>query len=286
MRSTLLLLAYGASGIAQGQSVMSVQDGDWDDPATWDCACVPTVQNTLVLHAVQITANMFLSMQEMTVGPSGLLTMDLPHSLAVMESVLNAGTMLLKGNIDVDGEITNNGMISIDGNLFLDNLLVMDGPGTLLTTTNIGNAGLITGSGRICVDEVSDNDGTIQGTIDFCDATPTTITPPIIDFNTGTVDASVTYCLTGGCSEAIGELDGLDLIRAWPVPSAELLTLEHAPNNCSLQLHDALGHTVPITATQETDRITLDVRSVPAGCYHVVVSTAAHRRCMPIVVVH
>lgn len=243
------------------------------------------VQNTLVLHTVQITANMFLAMQEVHVAPTGTITMDAPHSLAVMESILNDGHMHLIGNIDVDGSITNNGIIHIDGNLYLDGSLLMGGPGTLLATTNIRNEGVIDGTGRICVSEVSDNPGTIQGQIDFCDATPTTATPPFIDFNTGTVAASITYCLAGACSEPVNELDHLERMRAWPVPSNAIVTLENAPTNCSLLLQDALGHALPVVAQGEGDRILLNVRALPAGCYRAVVFTAMERRSLPIVVV-
>ncbi|MFZ1687795.1 MAG: hypothetical protein WAU70_10260 [Flavobacteriales bacterium] len=286
MRHSLALLMLGVLSSAKAQTVLSVQDGDWDDPATWDCACVPMAQNTIVMHTVQITGNMFLPMQEFTISASGVLTMDLPHSLAVMESVLNIGTMLLKGNIDVDGEIVNNGTISIDGNLYLDNLLVMDGPGTLLTTTNIGNAGLITGSGRICVREVSDNDGTIQGSIDFCDMTPTTATPPIIDFNSGVVEPSVTFCLTGGCMETVPEVNALLQLNAWPVPAGDKLTIDGLPPASTVDLFDALGRWVPMISRREGDHMIVETGTVPAGCYNAVVSTTHNSRSLAVMVLH
>ncbi|MBK8341305.1 MAG: hypothetical protein IPK99_15570 [Flavobacteriales bacterium] len=55
MRWLALLTVFPFLPSAHAQVVTSVADGSWDDPATWDCACVPGGDTSVVIaHAVNI----------------------------------------------------------------------------------------------------------------------------------------------------------------------------------------------------------------------------------------
>jgi hypothetical protein len=284
MRYELLLLATWWVQDAQAQVATSVQDGDWNDPATWDCTCVPVIIDAVVTHTVQITTN--ISLQHVHVMPSGTITMDGPHSVAIMDTVINDGVMHLIGNVDVDWALFNNGLITVNGDHANDGLLLMGGPNALLHTLNLGNAGTIDGTGRICVDAISHNTGTVQGQIDLCDATPTTMTPPIIDYNTGTVAGTVTFCLTGTCGLLLGTPEPvISDPRAWPVPTSDHLVIGGLPlSGCSVELLDACGKMVQAHSTKGRDQLTLDTTGLPAGLYHATISSNALWRSLTIAI--
>lgn len=286
MRFTACLVALLVGSFAQAQTYTSVQDGDWNDPATWDCSCVPLVNDVVVIHAVQITTNMMLPMQELHVTSSGMLTMDAPHNIAMTEAVINDGYMELLGIIDVDGEIYNNNQIDVAGAFLSHGLLMMGGAGTLLTTTDWENGGTTDGQGWICVSGYSANYGTIQGQIDVCDATPTTATPPILDYNDGVVAPTVTFCLEGPCSVDVRENDELTGINAWPVPADRSITLGELPQGgCTIELREATGRIVQPSRVHEGSRATIEVQDLRPGTYHLIVSTPISRRSMSIAVV-
>ncbi|MBK7083364.1 MAG: hypothetical protein IPH53_01265 [Flavobacteriales bacterium] len=55
MRSLALVSAFLTLPFANAQVVTSVVDGNWHDPLTWDCACVPGGDTSVVIgHAVNI----------------------------------------------------------------------------------------------------------------------------------------------------------------------------------------------------------------------------------------
>ena len=277
---TVLLSAVGLAAVAQ--TFHSVQDGIWNDPLTWDCGCIPSINSVVIEHNITITTNIILFMDTVHVTSAGTLLMDAPHSVAMTETVINDATMQLIGDVDVDGELFNNGLIAIDGDFHCDNLLFMGGAGTLFSCTNIANDGTIDGTGRICVSEVTGNAGTIQGEIDFCDGSPTTATPPIIDINTGTVAPSVTFCLTGACVEGIGE-EALDNVRLWPNPACDRVSIEGLPPNAIVVLRDALGRVLR-TGTSSSGPTSLDLEELASGPYSLTVEYRGATRALRLVV--
>lgn len=242
IRTGALLFLLGSTSCA-AQTFHTVQNGIWNDPLTWDCGCIPSINSVVIGHEITITTNMILFMDTVHVTNAGWLLMDAPHSVAMTETVINDATMELIGDIDVDGALIDNGIIHIDGDFHCDNLLHMGGPGTLFTCTNMANDGLVNGVGRICVAEATVNAGTIEGEVDFCDATPTTSVPPIIDLNTGTVGPSVTFCLTGACTAGMAELAGPHLAPG-PNPAHERTRIDGAPAGATVRLRDMNGRTV------------------------------------------
>ncbi len=279
MRSLLLCIAATCCLCAEAQITYSVQDGDWSDPATWDCNCIPEVHNAEVVHQVRIAGNTFL-MQRVHVTPVGSLVMDQYFSVVIMDTVINDGLMDLIGDIDVDWAMINNSTVHIEGVMHIDGVLTMGGPDALLTLDDIGNYDTIEGEGRICVSGYSENTGTIQGEIDICDLTPTASSPPFIDVNSGTVAGSVTFCAEGSCGpNPVADLQHtLFGVRAYPVPAQDWLTIE-APAQARITLLDCSGREVHSAFAPQSGRSTLSISWIPSGVYVAEVrdGTARHR---------
>lgn len=111
--------------------IQSVQSGDWDDPATWDCSCVPdasSFQPIIVLHNVTISADITLNQVQITstgsVTINSGVTVTLDEDFANNPLVIdNGGSLTVNGTLDgtfliispilVDGTITSTGDIDI-----------------------------------------------------------------------------------------------------------------------------------------------------------------------------
>ncbi len=286
MRYVILLgVAFWAAN-TRAQTVTSVQDGNWIDPATWNCNCVPELQDVLILHTVQLTTNMQLSMQQLHVAAGAAITTDEPHAIYMMETVTNDGVLLMAGLLDVDGELFNNNVVHMNGQFLSHGQLVMGGWGTLLTTVDMEMGGTIGGQGHICISGTSVNYGSIQDEVDICDLTPTTAIPPFIDINIGTVAPTVTYCAGAVCAVGVFEGTELENVKAWPVPANEQLTLEGLPPRLAfaVEVRDPLGRMLPVRTMRDGSQMQLDVSTLPAGIYTLVLSAPLYTRCMKVVV--
>jgi len=282
MRNILLCFFVLPMVAAAQGTTTSVQDGEWDDPATWDCNCIPEVDNAVVIHEVRITGNTFL-MQRVHVTPVGSLVMDQCFSVVIMDTVINDGLMDLVGDIDVDWALLNNSTILIEGVMHNDGVIVMGGPQALIALDDIGNYDVIEGEGRICVSNLSENTGTIHGLIDFCDGTPTVSSPPFIDVNTGTVAGSVTFCAAEPCGPkqlpARHELG----LRIGPNPAQDHLLID-LPVKASLTLRDASGRVVLARSVNAAGQAMLDVSMLPAGVYALTMEAGALKEVQRVVI--
>lgn len=268
MKSLLLcFLLAPVLVLAQGTTT-SVQDGDWDDPATWDCGCVPEVDNAIVIHEVRIAGNTFL-MQRVHVMPVGSLVMDDYFSVVIMDTVINDGLMELIGDIDVDWALLNNATILIEGVMHNDGAIVLGGPSASIVLDNIGNYDTIEGEGRICVAEYSENTGTIHGLIDFCDLTPTSASPPFIDANSGSVAGSVTFCTVGSCGPQSVRANASFYSPLGPNPAIDHLRIDITSRSI-VTLRDALGRAV--LSRSASQPLMLDVSMLPPGIYTVAIA--------------
>jgi len=117
-------------------------------------------------------------------------------------SFMNNGSMQGAGSLGNLGDFINNGTgtIAVDVSFFNADQIPPQPGGT---TAMFGNSGTVTvgdswynfaivhgpAPGSFTVQDSTVNYGTLIGTFDLCDLTPTVVTPPIIDFDFGTVDA-------------------------------------------------------------------------------------------------
>ena len=97
--------------------------------------------------------------------------------------------------------------------------------------------------GAFTVQDSTVNYGSLLGTFDLCDLTPTAITPPIIDYDFGTVDLGITYCdVVTGISSA--DTDGFSV---FPNPASGQVTLtlpSTVGQDCRISITDAAGRLV------------------------------------------
>jgi hypothetical protein len=268
--------------VAQGTTT-SVQDGDWDDPATWDCNCVPEVDNAVVIHDVRIDGNTFL-MQRVHVTPVGSLVMDQYFSVVIMDTVINDGLMDLVGDIDVDWALLNNSTVLIEGVMHNDGVIAMGGPNALIALDDIGNYDVIEGEGRICVSNFSENTGTIHGLIDFCDGTPTVSSPPFIDVNTGS-GGGLGDLLRGGCVQSTTGKRERFARRTHRSQSGERSVGHRPACNGKHHLARCEGRHRAFAERDGGGQSTMEASEIPAGVYSITLEAATLRAVLRVVIV-
>lgn len=266
------------------QTVNTVQNGDWNSPSTWSCNCVPAAGNSLViLHSVTLTNDLVFAFPQTQVTSTGEITTPFPVN------VILGGVFIMEGHVFIAGTVNNAGgtldivgFFEVAGNFSSDGDLIMDG-GILQVEGNFTNYLAVSGEGSICVVDITSNQGTITGTVDICDATPTTTTAPIVDDNSGTIAPTVTYCSNSACMTGIDDAVLARLTVQQDV-AGERLIVSQIPAGSTLAIIDASGRTC-IIRSGSADRMVIDSSPLAGGLYHVVVRSAGAVRTMPLVIV-
>ncbi len=132
------IVYLGICTVASAQ-IATVQPGDWSDPGTWDCACVPDFNSGTISIGHAVTVSNDVTIDETTITTGGSLTINtgvtlfLNEDFAVSPLVIESGrTLTVNGSLDassliispvqVDGNIINSGTItSPDPSVFLVN---------------------------------------------------------------------------------------------------------------------------------------------------------------------
>lgn len=124
MKSLLLVsLAIFGTLALNAQTITSVQDGAWDDPATWDVA-VPTQANStsiVVAHNVNIPTGVAVTADQISVSAFATLTIDAGGTL----TVANDGTGA--SDLDVYNDGFDYGFLTVGGTLVCNNLATITG---------------------------------------------------------------------------------------------------------------------------------------------------------------
>lgn len=274
----LFALALFVPFTLNAQVVTSVQNGFWTAPTTWSCNCVPTAANTvLVEHSVELSGNTVFDHPQLNVSTGGEIHMAFPADVTFAGGiVVMEGHMLLIGEIDnagalitVSGFFEAIGQFNNDGDLFMDQ-------GLMQVEGDLSNFDSIDGDGAICVYDTTDISGSITGTVDICDGTPTTATPPIVDVNTGSIAGTVTYCQSGQCawSGSVGEGAGAAPMLV-PVPSDGPVAVIGLPaGDQAIVVRDAIGRAILTLRSNGSRRV--DIPCLPPGAFTVeVVSNSA-----------
>ena len=284
MRTTISLLAVTAMPALYAQTVMSVQNGPWNDPSTWDCACVPDFsQSVVIMHSVEINAALLLGHQQVQVTTSGEITMTLPAMVTFNTVLINEGHVLVMGEILNSGLFNNAGLAEFIGTLLNDGSIISDAGALMQVEGDFVNQDLVQGEGAICVTGLTENSGAISGTLDFCDWTPTVSAPPFIDQNTGAVENGITFCQSSPCATAIpdGFTQGLELSYA---VSTDQPVLNGLPIGADVMLVDAAGRVAQPVRRSVTDRMDMVLSGLPNGTYLLVVRASAGQRVLPLVI--
>lgn len=284
MRSFSTLILAALFGTSSAQTVNTVQNGDWDAPSTWSCNCIPTPNSSLVImHSVQLLGDLNMGFPQVQVTSTGEIMTTFPVN------VINDGNFIMEGHVFFQGTFINlalvdiTGFFEVAGVFHTDGDLVMDG-GVLQVEGDFTNTAAVSGIGSICVYDITTNEGTISGTVDICDFTPTTAIAPIVDANTGTIEATVTYCTNSACAAGIAGSE-LMQVSISVVAGGDGVVLNGLPIGAVVTVVDALGHTCTEQRTS-TARMELDAASFAGGAYRVVVRSSDAVRSMLFILAH
>ena len=199
MKKLFPLLSLLFSVPAQAQFITSVQNGSWGDTATWSCACIPPLgENVTIAHEVVIDGSLNLTHPHIYVTAAGDLSTITPATYNLNADLQNSGHILLMGEITIQGYFTNYTTAEFVGTVNNEGTVVNGTAALFRVEGDLDNQYVIQGGGSVCVSGLTANEGTLVG-VDFCDGSPTTTIPPIIDDNTGIVLETVTFCENGGC---------------------------------------------------------------------------------------
>lgn len=315
--STMLLL----SQLAWSQTKVSVSDGNWNNPQTWNPPIVPIFNedSVIVNHAVTTSNSMEVGINYLIIGVNGSLDVT--------------GLLALHGNMKVDGEFysdslvigdgdyfintgiveghyfvpsnpinENYGQISLSGDLILSESLFNAASGSITSFQlitgdgNLENNGIIIadswlhdssadGSGSICIENCVQITGTVGGTLDICDATPNSGLP--CDYNFGTVSPSVTFCANGSCAGTSGVPSLLTdfAVTIFPNPSLDgRINIETDLTIDEVLIADLTGRTVFKQATGDFSSI--DLSLLENGEYLILIETSKEVIAKRLVIAH
>lgn len=248
---------------------------------------------------------------------SGLATFE---GNSFSQLLVNTGQLTALGSLYVQGSLDNEGMgmVTVADTLTLAQdatnyssvscgTLVVGDPmigspivslrsGSTTTCDNFLNrpAGTISGysGSRLCIREHSENHGSIDGFLTICDLTPTGLTPPFLDLNTGTASTTLSYCQGGPCGPvSVGEASGRPGVRIFPQPAASSISLELGESISTartIEIIDASGRMVrrmngPFKQVEQ-----MDCSGLESGVFRFIVRDADQYpiATMPLILVH
>ena len=143
--------------------VNSIKSGDWDNPTTWDCTCIPAYYNSVRVrnpHTVSLP-NSDISIVNLVADIGGTFSNTTTKTLTVTGDILIDGTYTGTTNLIMDGlgSIDGIGTISTTGNFVLiggnksilssASLAVTGGDVSIATGNDVTNNGIITISKNI-----------------------------------------------------------------------------------------------------------------------------------------
>ncbi len=161
----------------------------------------------------------------------------------------STGIIYVTYNFSNDDSLGGPAIFTNDGNVFVEG--------------DWYNGNQINGSGKFCVSNNTWNTGTMTGTLDFCDQTGGNI-----DLNTGTIAATITYCLTP-CSVGMEESSDNSALKVYPNPFFVETALQADKNlqNATLTIDNLFGQTVMQLNGINGQTITLCRNNLPTGLY-------------------
>lgn len=284
MRSFTIGVVFLMLSAVNGQTVVSVQNGLWTSSSTWDCACVPDFsQNVVIMHSVEIDVSLLIGHQQVQVTSSGEITMTLQQTVSFNTVLINEGHVLVMGDVLNSGLFNNAGLAEFVGRLLNDGSIISDSGALLRVEGDFVNQDLVQGEGAICVSDLTDNQGAISGTLDFCDQTPSVSVPPFIDQNTGAVENGITFCQNSPCASSINEPFGATLELSSSIVTDQVI-LMGIPKGATFALMDAIGRMVLPARTASVDRVELGLSGLPIGVYRLVVAGSSGQRMLPLVI--
>lgn len=190
-------------------------------------------------------------------------------TLTGTNSMTNFGDMynsLPNGFIQIDNSFLNTDSMSGDGYFIND--------GIFLVGQNWYNYDSIFGSGRFEIQNVTANFGFMSGNFEFCDLTPTAISPPYIDFNSGTIDNGITWCSPVTDIIAFKSFSS----ELFPNPAENFVKIKwnHFSDYSPIiwKIYNIIGEEV-LTGKLSGNETRFDVSSLSSGTYFVKISSGS-----------
>ena len=240
--------------------------------------------NVVIMHSVEINSALLIGYQQVQITTSGEITMSFPETVSFNTVLINEGHLLVMGDILNQGLFNNQGFAEFIGTMLNDGSIISDAGAVMQVEGDFVNQDLVQGEGALCVTDHTDNQGTISGTLDFCDWTPTVSVPPFIDQNTGAVENGITFCQNSPCATGLDEGSGASLMLA-PSSTSDITLLSGLPAApVSIRVVDGSGRLVLPAFTPAADRVELHLSSLATGIYRVVVVSPSGQRMLPLVI--
>ena len=142
--------------------------------------------------------------------------------------------------------------------------LVVDG--TFDIGHNFMNLDTISGStdGYLTVQDSSYNAGIMYGEFKFCDNTPITSSAPYIDFNTGTIATTITYCQ----EEFVENIFATEKINIYPNPATKNIFIDTDSYIKNVKILNNIGQILIKSSAKN-----INITSLVSGIYFIVIET-------------
>ena len=146
-----IFLAFLCAGFAFGQTANSTQNGNWMNPTTWDCFCVPVPGYTITVnHTVTMDTSFAYTTGSITVSSGGTLQQD----VSGRDIWLNGGSFTNNGTTDIRYLLLSSGTFSNTSNFYVEsfaNNITIANSGSFLNVDSLYNDGTINNNGTIDV---------------------------------------------------------------------------------------------------------------------------------------
>lgn len=166
LKFSLLLLP----GFLSAQSATSIANGNWTNPLTWNCTCVPLMGHSVTInHSVTLNTSMSFTAGGITINNTGALMQDASNNRDLWfngGSFLNNGKANFRYLLTTGGSGTNNGTYTVsamtnsvaftnNGTITMDSMYVaanfMNTANGRIIGDSITNASTFTNYGRVLV---------------------------------------------------------------------------------------------------------------------------------------
>jgi hypothetical protein len=178
------------------------------------------------------------------------------------------------------------GVITLGGNFYNGDTLNFDASfvndGVVEIAMSWFNTDDVSGNtpGYFIIQDSTANIGTMSGSFDFCDLTPTATVAPFVDFNSGTADANITWCIMVSQDEPVAESFSI-----YPNPASNIIALTSLiSSNLLATVYDYSGREL-FSATLNSSKNEMDVSSLTTGIYFMRVASEGRLYSKPFVVV-
>ncbi len=172
------------------------------------------------------------------------------------------GQLIISGNYD-----NKVGGVMVIGTLTTSNVLTNNGDISCNTWTH--GSGTATGStGKFCVASCFINSASITGTVDICDATPSTF----CDINSGSIAGTVTYCTASPCAITVDIAESIksETIKIYPNPVKNHLNIESKNIITKIEIFDISGKLI---MEPNTNLVSINLSELLSGIYYIRIET-------------